>query len=93
MDDAATEANTSRPGSPNTPLAELPSPTRQPTYRFNWDPALRRPGPGSVSEATDNREEPHPSRRPNLLLLNNASSLSLALPHDWSSSKHGFNGA
>lgn len=89
MDDVATEAN-SRPGSPVSPLPERPT-TRPPVYRFNWDPSLRRAGPPSVSEATDNRTEQYGS--PNTdFPLRNVSSLGLTLPHDWSSSKHGFNG-
>jgi len=91
MDDIATEAPTSRPGSPVTLQPQLP-PTRQPVYRFNWDPSLRRPGPGSVSEATDNREDAYISPSADIFRFNNVSSMSLALPHDWSSSKHGFNG-
>lgn len=90
MDDVATEANTSRPGSPVSSLPELPT-TRPPVYRFNWDPSLRRTGPPSVSEATDNRAD-LVSPTNDLLRFSNTSSLTLALPHDWSSSKHGFNG-
>lgn len=90
MDDVATEAPTSRPGSPTAP-PPLPT-TRQPVYRFNWDPSLRRPGPGSVSEATDNRDDAYISPTGKFFPLNNnTSSSNLALPHDWSSSKHGFN--
>ncbi|KIJ35763.1 hypothetical protein M422DRAFT_212551, partial [Sphaerobolus stellatus SS14] len=90
VDDTASDTATSRPGSPVAPLPQLSS-TRQQTYRFNWDPSLRRAGPGSVSEATDNREEAYIAPNGNIFRLNNVSSMSLALPHDWSSSKHGFN--
>ncbi|KAF8511112.1 Vps54-domain-containing protein [Hysterangium stoloniferum] len=91
MEDAVTEAPTSRPGSPDRPVPPLPE-TRQPVYRFNWDPSLRRPGPGSVSEATERRDDTYGSPAAAAAFhLNNFSSLSLALPHEWSSSKHGFN--
>ncbi|KAF8590066.1 Vps54-domain-containing protein [Ramaria rubella] len=90
MDDAVTEANSSRTGSPIYDHIE-PLSIRPPVYRFNWDPSLRRPGPGSVSETTDNRGDVYESPNAELFRLSNVSSLGVALPHDWSSSKHGFN--
>jgi vacuolar protein sorting-associated protein 54 len=77
----------SRPISPVTD----PPPTARP-YRFHWIPAsARRAGPGSVSETTEGGQgDSFPPRSPAELL---ESSLPLgALPPDWSSSKHGFNG-
>ena len=92
MDDVVTEANTSRPSSPVFQVPELPT-VRPPAYRFNWEgSSLRRTGPPSVSEATDNRGDLHGSPKDDIFPSNNLSSLALALPHDWSSSKHGFNG-
>jgi hypothetical protein len=44
----------SRPASPVGPLPDLPT-ARPSAYRFNWDPASRRPGPASVSETTEGR--------------------------------------
>lgn len=96
MDDQVTETNTSRPGSPvdpqNDPARITPRQSQQPVYRFNWDPSLRRPGPASVSEATDNRYDVYNIPNAGEYRFSNLSSLSLAVPHEWSSSKHGFNG-
>lgn len=96
MDDQVTETNTSRPGSPvdlqNDPAQITPRQSQQPVYRFTWDPSLRRPGPGSVSEATDNRYDAYNIPNAGEYRFSNLSSLSLAVPHEWSSSKHGFNG-
>lgn len=95
MDDQVTETNTSRPGSPidpqNDPNQITPRQSQQPVYRFTWDPSLRRPGPGSVSEATDNRYDAYNIPNAGEYRFSNLSSLSLAVPHEWSSSKHGFN--
>lgn len=46
-----------------------------------------------MSEATDNRSELYGSPKGEVFPFNNLSSVALALPHNWSSSKHGFNGA
>ncbi|KAF8512270.1 Vps54-like protein-domain-containing protein [Gautieria morchelliformis] len=90
MDDVATEANTSRPGSPVSPLPDAPA-ARPPLYRFNWDPSLRRAGPSSVSEATEGRRDLYGSPKSDYFPFTNVSSLALSFPHDWSSSRHGFN--
>lgn len=93
MDDQVTETNTSRPGSPVEPQNDQTTPRQQqPVYRFTWDPSLRRPGPGSVSEVTDNRYDAYGSSNVGAYRFGNLSSFSLAVPHEWSSSKHGFNG-
>ena len=70
-------------------------PSTQPTrpYRFTWDPSTYKPGPGSVSEATEGRGDYFATRlRPDLF---NAAPTALplgSLPTAWSSSKHGFYG-
>ncbi|KAI0780435.1 Vps54-domain-containing protein [Trametes elegans] len=84
----------STPSRPASPVGELPSfaPARPSAYRFNWDSANRRPGPGSVSETTEGKGDYFANASYDL--FNNGSLASLApgtLPTDWSSSKHGFN--
>ncbi|OSD08356.1 Vps54-domain-containing protein [Trametes coccinea BRFM310] len=85
----------STPSRPASPVGELPSFTasRAAPYRFNWDSATRRPGPGSVSETTEGKGDYFANHAP-YDVLNNGSVASLhagALPPDWSSLKHGFN--
>ncbi|CDO76445.1 hypothetical protein BN946_scf184781.g22 [Trametes cinnabarina] len=86
----------SSPSRPASPVGELPSFTASraaAAYRFNWDAATRKPGPGSVSETTEGRGDYFASHAP-YDLLNNRSLATLApgaLPSEWSSSKHGFN--
>src|SRR5262245_30057448 len=77
---------------PVSPVAGAP-PTARP-YRFTLDPgAARRPGPGSVSEATEPAQAEYVVAQPRPDLLPSASTLVVgALPADWSSSKHGFHG-
>lgn len=89
-----TASTSSRPTSP-TPT--LPHVTTSRPYRFQWDPASRRPGPGSViSEATEGRGDNWGTPSPGAGFYNqNFSSTSLtlgALPQEWSSAKHGFHG-
>ncbi len=81
----------SSPSRPASPVGELPSFTASRSYRFNWD--NKRPGPGSVSETTEGRGDYFTGNAP-YDVYNNASLTSLGtLPAEWSSSKHGFNGA
>ncbi|KAI9061503.1 Vps54-domain-containing protein [Trametes sanguinea] len=85
----------STPSRPASPVGDLPSFTasRAAPYRFNWDSATRRPGPGSISETTEGKGDYFANHAP-YDLLNNGSVASLpagALPLEWSSSKHGFN--
>ena len=83
----------STPSRPASPVGELPSFAAPRSYRFNYD--QRRPGPGSVSETTEGRGDFLGAGAP-YDVFGNASVTSLAqgtLPPDWSSSKHGFNGA
>ncbi|GJJ12553.1 hypothetical protein Clacol_006796 [Clathrus columnatus] len=93
MDDEITETNTSRPGSPvDTRNDSTTTPRQQQlVYRFTWDPSLHRRGPRSVSEATDNRYDVYGASNADAYFLDNLSSFNLAVPHEWSSSKHGFN--
>lgn len=95
-DDVTSNASTSRPGSP---VASLPggfATTRQPAFRFNWDPAQRRkPGPGSVYSEAESRGDfasATPTPRADLFNLSSATLATGALPNEWSSAKHGFHG-
>ncbi|KAH9950264.1 Vps54-domain-containing protein [Amylocystis lapponica] len=77
---------------PASPVGELPNFSAARPYRFTWDPASRRPGPGSVSETTEGRGDYFANATP-YELFNTASLSSLplgALPTDWSSARHGF---
>lgn len=78
---------------PETPLAASPEPQTARPYRFNWDPATRRPGPESVSGTTEGRGD-YFYAQPRVDFLDNASSTLAvgALPSEWSSSRHGFHG-
>jgi vacuolar protein sorting-associated protein 54 len=84
----------SRPASPVAPPPDLPT-VRPSAYRFNWDPASRRPGPGSVSETTEGRGD-YFSTTPKVDIYgasSSAASLQLnTVPSQWSSAKHGFHG-
>ncbi|KAI0371696.1 Vps54-domain-containing protein [Pilatotrama ljubarskyi] len=85
----------STPSRSASPVGELPSfsASRPAAYRFHWDPATRRPGPGSVSETTEGRGDYFGKDAP-YDVYNNGSLASLALgalPPEWSSSRHGFN--
>src|SRR5712671_2638928 len=84
----------SRPSSPTAPLSDLPT-ARPLPYRFNWDPASRRPGPGSVSEATEGRGDYFVST-PKVDIYGASSSTAASqlgtVPSQWSSAKHGFHG-
>ena len=88
---------TSSPSRPASPAALLPDlPTARPSaYRFNWDPTSRRPGPGSVSEATEGRGD-YFSSTPKIDIYGASSSTTTlplsAVPSQWSSAKHGFHG-
>lgn len=86
--------NTSIPSRPATPVAELPNFSHARPYRFTWDAAARRPGPGSISATTEGRGDYFGDATP-YDVYNNASLASLqlgALPSDWSSARHGFHG-
>lgn len=91
MSDQQSEASTSRPGSPIPPLPEF---SNARPYRFAWDAATRRPGPASVSGTSEGRGD-YFAYRPALGNFNfSSASLAVgAIPSDWSSAKHGFNGA
>ena len=83
----------STPSRPGSPVGDLPSFAASRSFRFNYD--QRRPGPGSVSETTEGRGDYLAHNAP-YDVFNNASLTSLALgslPSEWSSSRHGFNGA
>ncbi|KAH7889569.1 Vps54-like protein-domain-containing protein [Phlebopus sp. FC_14] len=82
----------SGPASPVGPLPDLSHPTARP-FRFNWDAASRRRGPGSVSETTEGRGGDYFATPPRIDIPN-TSTVNLvpgALPHEWSSSMQGFN--
>lgn len=86
-------SSSTRPGSP---IGELPTiPSARP-FRFTWDAANRKPGPGSVSEATEGPGDYHtPFTAPTGYDVYNTSVQALGLgafPPDWSSSTHGFHG-
>lgn len=85
----------STPSRPGSPIGELPSfsAARPSAYRFNWD--SRRPGPGSVSETTEGRGDYFANNAPYDVYTNGSlANLALgAIPSEWSSSRHGFNGA
>ncbi|KAI8982849.1 Vps54-domain-containing protein [Trametes punicea] len=85
----------STPSRPASPVEELPSFTasRPAAYRFNWDSATRKPGPGSISETTEGKGDYFAGHAPYDVADNGSvASLALgALPPEWSSSKHGFN--
>ncbi|KAG6837266.1 hypothetical protein H0H93_012271 [Arthromyces matolae] len=87
MSDVESAAPTSRPPSP---ISALPNTARP--YRFNWDPAARRPGPESVSGTTDGRgANDYFTVQPKLGLYPSQLNLALgALPQEWSSATHGF---
>ncbi|KAF8263057.1 Vps54-like protein-domain-containing protein [Lactarius quietus] len=86
---------TSSPSRPASPIGPLPDPptARPSTYRFNWDPASRRPGPASVSETTEGRGD-HFTTTPKVDIYGATSSSANfqpnALPSQWSSTTQGF---
>jgi hypothetical protein len=72
----------------HTPPTALP-PTARP-FRFTWDAVSKRAGPESVSGTT--HADYFAAKAPHLA-LSTSSALPLgALPQDWSSARHGFNG-
>ncbi|KAI0636410.1 Vps54-like protein-domain-containing protein [Trametes polyzona] len=85
----------SSPSRPASPVGELPTFTasRANAFRFNWDSAPKRPGPGSVSETTEGRGDYFANNAPYDVYTNGSlANLALgALPTEWSSSRHGFN--
>jgi len=84
-------SSSSRPASPVAPSPDPPT-ARPHAYRFNWDPAARLPGPGSVSETTEARGDYFFST-PKVDIYGASSSSQLAtVPSQWSSAKHGFHG-
>ncbi|KAI0820203.1 Vps54-like protein-domain-containing protein [Trametes gibbosa] len=85
----------STPSRPASPVGELPSfsAARPNAYRFNWDPATRRPGPESVSGTTEGRGD-YFANNAQYDIYGNVSFANLALgtlPTEWSSTKLGFN--
>ncbi|EIN07187.1 Vps54-domain-containing protein [Punctularia strigosozonata HHB-11173 SS5] len=85
----------SSPSRPTSPVAgqQDSAATAARPFRFTWDPASRRAGPGSVvSEGTDARGDYFGQQATRHdLLAGSTTSLALgALPAEWSSSKHGF---
>ncbi|KZV81546.1 Vps54-domain-containing protein [Exidia glandulosa HHB12029] len=90
MADSVSTSTPSRAASPELPA--LPNFSRQQPYRFHWDQATRRQGPGSVySETTDARADLLATGpRPELLDSTLSSLAPGAFPQEWSSSKHGF---
>ena len=95
-DDAQSLASTSRPGSPVGSLPGVFPNTRQPAFRFNWDPAQRRrQGPGSVLSDNESRMDfgsVSVTPRNDIFNLSSATLSFGALPNDWSSVRHGFHG-
>ncbi|KAG8904512.1 hypothetical protein FRB99_001645 [Tulasnella sp. 403] len=98
MADDASVVSSSRPPSPSTPVAEndnvtpLPLNRRAPgPYRFHWDPSAKRPGPPSISDATESRVDLSVDTSVKTESIFNVGAGSLALPPTWSSSQHGFN--
>jgi len=95
-DDAQSLASTSRPGSPVGSLPVGFPNTRQPAFRFNWDPSQRRrQGPGSVMSDNESRMDfgsVSVTPRNDIFNLSSATLSSGALPNDWSSFRHGFHG-
>lgn len=82
------ESLSAGPSRPGSPVGALPEGLPARPYRFNWDTA-RKPGPGSViSEYTDARGD-FVQAHPRELV---ASSSTLSLPSEWTSSKYGFHG-
>lgn len=82
-------SSSSRPASP---VGELPNIPNARSYRFTWDAASRKKGPGSVSETTEGRGDYY--GQSTSLDLPSVSSLPLgATPPYWSSALHGFHGA
>ena len=82
------------PSRPQSPVAAPNDHLPPRPYKFTWDPASRRPGPGSISSTTEGRlgggddfGGPHPP----LGLFNN-SLAPASLPTEWSSSRTGFHG-
>ena len=96
MADNASAISSSRPGSPTEtdtpgPLEFQSNLARTAPYRFHWDAASRRPGPPSVSEGTESRADFLDIASRNDLMLSLTAS-NASLPHNWSSTQHGFNG-
>lgn len=84
-------SNPSRPGSPIAPLPDIMT-ARPAAYRFNWDPASRKPGPGSVSETTEGRAD-YFSATPKVEIYGaSTTNLLQDVTNEWSSSRHGFHG-
>lgn len=86
-------STSSRPTSPVGELPQIPSAVRP--YRFNWDAAHRKAGPGSVSETTEGRGEYFATSGQAPYETPTPSATHLALgtfPAEWTSSIHGFHG-
>lgn len=91
MSDQQSLASTSRPASP---VGQLPDFSTSQPFRFAWDASARKQGPASVSGTTTDGRGDYFAYRPSLGNLNfSTASLALgAIPPEWSSAKHGFNG-
>ncbi|OCH88200.1 Vps54-domain-containing protein [Obba rivulosa] len=84
----------STPSRPASPVGDLPNFSAVRPYRFTWDAANRRPGPGSVSETTEGKADYFAANAAPYDLYGNTSFTSLplaSLPAEWSSVKYGFN--
>ena len=90
MSDSA--STSSRPASPVGELPQVPNTARP--YRFTWDAAQKKSGPGSISETTEGRGD-YFGGQPSMYDAFAGSTANLplgAFPADWSSSIHGFHG-
>ncbi|KAL6301781.1 Vps54-like protein-domain-containing protein [Sparassis latifolia] len=84
----------STPSRPASPVGELPNFTTSRSYRFTWDAAHRKQGPGSVSETTEGRGDYFVANAAPDDLYENSSLGPFppgTMPPDWSSAKYGFN--
>ncbi|KAI0705950.1 Vps54-like protein-domain-containing protein [Cytidiella melzeri] len=82
-------STSSRPTSPVGELPQVAKPTRP--YRFTWDAAQRKSGPGSVSDTTEGRGDYFAGQGPyDVLSGGPATPQPGSYPPEWSSSVHGF---
>ncbi|KAI0086385.1 Vps54-like protein-domain-containing protein [Irpex rosettiformis] len=82
-------STSSRPASPVGDLPQVLNAARP--YRFTWDVAQKKPGPGSISETTEGRDDYFAGQASYDVLAGSTANLPLGsfLP-EWSSSVHGF---
>ncbi|KAI0341623.1 Vps54-domain-containing protein [Trametopsis cervina] len=81
-------STTSRPASPVGELPQVANAARP--YRFTWDAAQKRSGPGSVSETTEGRGDYFGGQNSYDGLAVTANIPLGSFPPEWSSSLHGF---